>query len=199
MLKYQWLKLGFKTETGYKPCIMKSAHNDSVFCLRQCFRDPVPDLAVEVGTDLVLIVVFITFSAVLLLSRPHPLFIQTLSLPILLFSPETPGSKLVSAWKNEGDGTRERQSEKKKKREGWRMRTYKTKKSWTTRRGERTRNQAQKEKQGWRRPEEGEQIITGVPMFSKPFFYLPFLWARKKRERAERGKMRRGRLTSRQL
>lgn len=81
MLKYQWLNLGFKTETGYKLCVVKSGHNESVFSLRQCFIDPVADLTVEVGTDLVLIVVFITFSAVLLLSRPHPLFIQTLSFP----------------------------------------------------------------------------------------------------------------------
>ena len=43
-----------------------------------------------------------------------------------------------------------------------------------------------------------EQIITGVPMFSKALLLSPSSCERE-RERAERGKMRKRRLTSRQL
>lgn len=174
---------------------MKSGHSD--FCLRQGFRDPVVDLATEDGTDLVLIVVFITFSAVLFLSHPHPLFIQTLFFPSC-FSVR----KLLAQnrWASERTREMERQSEKKKKRDGWRLRTYKTKKSWMTRRGERTQKQEQKEKQGWRRPEKGggANNYRSSHVF-KALLLSPLPVNKKKRGRAERGKMRRGRLTSRQL
>lgn len=63
-------------------------------------QDPVADLAMEVGTDLVLIVVFVRevhrfLSSAVFIPSSSSLY-PISSLPILLFSPETPGSKSVS-------------------------------------------------------------------------------------------------------
>lgn len=77
----------------------------------------------------------------------------------------------------------ERQSEKKKKMEGWRLRTYKTRKSWMTRRGERTWKLEQKEKQGWRRPEEGGANNYRSSHVFKALLLSPLPVSKKKRER----------------